>query len=249
MPGKTSDCYIGHSLRLGKRVKEHAKTLESNTASFLEKLGDNAGVFLFVVTPEVKSKLNGLPLKEFLCVLEQYLFMYYFPAINRSQVATAGVLQSPQAVAKLRAKIGDVVHIYTGDKKDSSVPLVLVYSYPSAGFASTDLLGYERLGVRNILRRGGWYRDRLFFSKSLLPHAKENLMLLEDLKSLVNDIKRSPGPAVVEVLDTHTGEVLFFEAKNKAAAYLGCNREAIRKGRSNLYKQRYKITVLSDEAV
>lgn len=81
--------------------------------------------------------------------------MHYFPAINRSQVATAGVLQSPQAVAKLRARIGDVVHIYTGNKNDLSVPLVLVYSYPSAGFASTDLLGYERLGVRNILRRGG----------------------------------------------------------------------------------------------
>lgn len=74
-------------------------------------------------------------------------------------------------------------------------------------------------------------------------------MLLEDLKSLVYDLKNSPKSAVVEVLDTHTDKVHSFDTHKKAALYLGCNREAIRKGRKNLYKQRSKITVLSDEAV
>lgn len=150
-----SPCYIGQSMRLGKRVKEHAKGKENNTAFFLTDLGKEAGVFLFVVTPEVIGQLNGLSLLEFLCVLEQYLFMHYFPAVNRSLVATAGVLQSPKAVAKLREATGDSIYIYTGQKQNPSVPLVHIYSCPSAGYASTQLFGYERLAVRSILRRGG----------------------------------------------------------------------------------------------
>ena len=153
--GVQSACYIGHSIRLGKRVKEHAKNLDPNTAPFLAQLGDDAGVYLFIITEEIMSKLQGLPLSEFICVLEQYLFMHYFPAVNRSRVATAGVLHSPQAIAKLREATGDVVHIYEGDKNDNSIPLTHRYSYSSTGFASVDLLGYNRLGVREIIRRGG----------------------------------------------------------------------------------------------
>lgn len=153
-PGVQSPCYIGHSTRLGKRVKEHAKGLEINTSTFLNKLGKDANVFLFLVTPEIRKKLEGLPLLEFLCVLEQYLFMLYFPAINRSRVATAGVLQSPQAVAKLREATGNKLYIYQGTKSNLSIPLVLRYIYPSVSFASQDLLGYNRLALRDIIRRG-----------------------------------------------------------------------------------------------
>lgn len=164
IPGMQSPCYVGHSIRLGKRVKEHAKGLEITTRSFLDKLGTDAHVFLFIITDDIKDKLNGLPLKEFICVLEQYLFMHYFPSVNRSKVATAGVLHSPQAIAKMREKNGQAIYIYQGNKPKSvtrlgagadNVPLILRYIYPSASFASVDLLGYERLGVRNILRRGG----------------------------------------------------------------------------------------------
>ena len=73
-------------------------------------------------------------------------------------------------------------------------------------------------------------------------------MLLEDLKSLVNDLKVLT-PTVVEILDTTTNEVKGFPTKRAAALYLGCDREAIRAGRTNLYKRRYKITVLSDEEI
>lgn len=112
-------------------------------------------MYLFLLTPAVVSQLHGLPTLEFLCVLEQYMFMHFFPAVNGSRVATAGVLQSPDAIARLRAAIGNEVHVYLGLQNDPSVPLVHVATYPSAGSASTDLLDYERLGVRNIIRRGG----------------------------------------------------------------------------------------------
>lgn len=156
-PGIQSPCYIGHSTRLGKRVKEHAKGLAGRvtTSTFLKNLGQDACAYLFIVTPEIIEKLEGLPLREFLCVLEQYMFMHYFPAINRSRVATAGVLQYPQAVAKLREASGNKLYVYQGKKSNPSVPLVLRYIYPSVSFASQDLLGYNRLALRDIIRRGG----------------------------------------------------------------------------------------------
>lgn len=153
--GIKSPCYIGHSIRLGKRVKEHAKGLEPSTHTFLTGLGDNAAVFLFMVTKDTVSQLHGLPLKEFICVLEQYLFMHYFPSVNRSLVATAGVMHSPQAILKTREINGQQIYIYEGKKGDSNVPLIHRYTYISAGFCSTDLLNYDRLSVRGIIRRGG----------------------------------------------------------------------------------------------
>lgn len=249
-PGVESKCYVGHSIRLGKRVKEHAKGLDKTTSAFLESLGKDAHVYLFIITDDIKSKLNGLPLKEFICVLEQYLFMRYFPSVNRSKVATAGVLHSPQALAKLREVNGEPVFIYEGNKNNPLVPLILRYIYPSAGFASTDLLGYERLGVRSIIRRGGWFRDRLFFSKSIVPNTMSDILLLEDLKSLVIDLQTIPTygkpPVAVKVLDILTGTENVFPTKVARVKFLKCDRETVQKGRTNLYKKRYQITVLDD---
>lgn len=122
-PGSKSFCYIGQSIRLGKRVKEHAKGLEVATSSFLSSLGDSATAYLFIVTDEIQTQLNGLSMKEFLCVLEQYMFMHFYPSVNRSLVATAGVLHSPEALENLRKANGNEVHIYERTSEDEKAPL------------------------------------------------------------------------------------------------------------------------------
>ena len=72
-------------------------------------------------------------------------------------------------------------------------------------------------------------------------------MLLEDLKSIVNDLKRIPtygiNPLRVEVLDVTTGITTKYPTKRAARLALQCSREALYVGRTKLYKKRYQITV------
>ena len=79
----------------------------------------------------------------------------------------------------------------------------------------------------------------------MLPNVETKLMLEEDLIALVNELKES-APNVVEILDTATDKLYGFSTKRAAAKFLKCDREAIRAGRTNLYKKQYKITVLDD---
>lgn len=60
IPGKAYDCYIGQSIRLGIRIKQHAKGFDSNTHKFLEQLGTNATVYLYIVTDDMKKKLASI---------------------------------------------------------------------------------------------------------------------------------------------------------------------------------------------
>lgn len=75
--------------------------------------------------------------------------------------------------------------------------------------------------------------------------------MLEDLKSLVNDLKTIPTygspPVAVKVVDVSTGEVNEYPTKKAAVRALKCDREVVKKGRKSLYKNRYDITVLSEE--
>lgn len=72
-------------------------------------------------------------------------------------------------------------------------------------------------------------------------------MLLEDLKSIVNDLKEIPtyrtNPVRVEVLDVTTGITTKYPTKKAARLALQCSREALHVGRTKLYKKRYQITV------
>lgn len=108
-PGATIECYIGQepATRLGTRVKIHAKGYDSTTKVLMKTLGDKAMVTLFILesTPDVLRKIGLLHTRQFLCVLEQYLILFYNPSVNKSLVATHGVLLGPEALAKLRTSI------------------------------------------------------------------------------------------------------------------------------------------------
>lgn len=68
-------------------------------------------------------------------------------------------------------------------------------------------------------------------------------MLLEDLKSLVNDLKSGPGPNRVVVLDTMTGITTEYSTKAAARVALQCSKDVLYTAGTKLYKKRYKITV------
>jgi hypothetical protein len=70
-------------------------------------------------------------------------------------------------------------------------------------------------------------------------------MLLEDLKSIVNDLKYLPGSVRVEVLDTMTGVKTEYSTKTAARLALQCSKDVLYTARTKLYKKRYKITVNS----
>jgi hypothetical protein len=68
-----NDCYVGQSIPLGNRVKKHAKGQEISTNYFIKSLDNNGLVDLFIIPKTIN--LYGLKINQFLCVLEQFLFM------------------------------------------------------------------------------------------------------------------------------------------------------------------------------
>ena len=79
----TRNSYIGQSVHMGNRVKDHAGSKDPRTSNFVSNMQGNGVVRLFLLTPEMEaSMLGGLTVSQFLCVLEQYLFFLYRPLIN-----------------------------------------------------------------------------------------------------------------------------------------------------------------------
>lgn len=84
--------YIGQSVHLGNRVKDHASGGDPRTNPFVSEMEGKGLVALYMLTPFMASTmLGGLTLTQFLCVLEQYLFFLHRPLINGVFVATAGI--------------------------------------------------------------------------------------------------------------------------------------------------------------
>lgn len=65
---------------------------------------------------------------------------------------------------------------------------------------------------------------------------------------MVDQLKTIPTygtpPVAVTILDVETGLTHPFTTKSDAVKFLKCDREVVKRGRANLYKRRYKITVL-----
>lgn len=63
---------------------------------------------------------------------------------------------------------------------------------------------------------------------------------------MVNELKEKPiRDTVIQILDTQTGEVNNYNTKTAACKAIKCDPGVIQAGRVKLYKQRYKITILS----
>lgn len=140
---KTRDKYIGQSVHLGNRVKDHGSSKDPRTSSFITDMKGEGLVYLFILTPAIIASLPlGLTLVQFLCVFEQYMFFLHRPRINRVFVATHGVAWSDAAKAAHTLLLGKPVFVYR-KVSDSPYVLELVYIFESMGLLSTTF-GFDR---------------------------------------------------------------------------------------------------------
>lgn len=146
------NCYIGHSVHMGGRVKGHAAGRDQRTMQFIRDMVDDGLVLLFPITPHLSSITGDLTVVQFLCVLEQYLFFLYRPLVNGVMVASPGISLSPEAILMHQKLLGTMVYVY--QLIAEGMILQLVHVFNSSGSASTSL-GFERTWVKGIISRGG----------------------------------------------------------------------------------------------
>jgi GIY-YIG catalytic domain len=237
---KTNQSYVGHSIHLGKRIKDHAKGNDKTTGSWIKYQQPNTlQVQVYIVQG---IYFLGLDLKEFLCVLEQYLFLLENPNINKVLVATAGVLHSEESFLNLRKLTGTETFVY----HKTSDGLTLVHSFPSRGMVGP-VFGYNRLWVKGLDRYDGSFRDTLIFSDTLDPDVNVNLLELPDLIAIHDDALVNRGRKLwveVKVTNTITGEVFIFPNINVAAKALKADKSVFRNGRNKPYRNIYLIELV-----
>lgn len=234
--------YVGQSVNLGRRVKVHAKGGDPGTKRWLKSLGYDLRVTIYLVPP---VDLYGLTLKEFLCVLEQYLFYLEKPTQNNVYVATPGVLLSPAIIERLRATRAEPVYCYY----NSPLGLMLVYKFESKGMVGP-LFGYDRLWIKAVFRYNGSFGGVLIFKDKLDENAILNLMELPDVIKIHDNAlvtHSRAGGVCVTILDTFTGKVEKFNTLIAAAKKLKADRGLFIQNRSKLYRRRYDIKVVSSK--
>lgn len=241
--------YIGQSVHLGNRVKDHASGKDPRTANFVNEMGGQGMVQLFLVTPTILASMpTGLTTTQFLCVLEQYMFFSYRPLINAALVAKAGVSWSQEAIKAHRALLGIPIYVYRKVADGMNGPVLeLVYIFESMGLVGP-AFGFNRLWMKSILLRGGWFRDTLFFSKVELEDTLNNLMDLKELTVLVDDLKSIPNRTTgmkVLVFNTELGLGQEYGSKKHAARELNADESVFNNNRNGLFRDKYLITIKS----
>jgi hypothetical protein len=215
--------YIGQAVHLGKRVREHAAmNTTSSLATWIGSVPQEVKVTLYRLPAQ--DSFKGLNVREFLCVLELYLFLDNSGTTeNKSYVPTAGVMNTPETLAKHLALVGVAVFIYRQE-----IDGTLTYLYHSLGmrvFAREFGVGKSYVG--NIMSRGGWYRSTMLFSKVDLLPGSTPTMTLSELKAyhttLGKTVPRSDNP---QIMATHkvTGEALRYSNRIEMKKALGDKR-------------------------
>ena len=145
--------YVGHSIHLGKRVKDHAKGLQSSTG--VQTAGSNVVVRVYIPDP---SQLPAtIPMALFVLILEQYLFYLLKPTINRAFIASPGYSNPDMDNTKHIEKVKNL-HIYFNDNKYYHLHSLTNVS------ALSHLMDKERKWAATIIDRGGG-----FLSSSTIP--------------------------------------------------------------------------------
>ena len=83
--------YVGQSIILGNRVREHANLCFSTTSNYITSLQNEAKVTLYLVPASYNLPLD---IAMFLTILEQFLFFALQPSVNISLVTTLGLISS-----------------------------------------------------------------------------------------------------------------------------------------------------------
>lgn len=207
--------YIGHTVHLGKRVREHTNGSLPVTSlqGWVSEMRQNDSGLVSLYRIPVQDNFNGLSQVEFLCVLEMYLFLVHAPTENRTLVATPGVMQSPQANSKHAAKMNKILYVY---KLEDNGELTYLYTSPSSRGFCRDL-GVSKSFISSVMARtDGWFRETILFTYDDLLPGQVPSMTMEQLQQLHSDLKDTKAfksrPQLV-VTNTETGEVTLFPTR------------------------------------
>lgn len=237
----TLQSYIGHSVNLNRRVKDHAKGQDKTTGVWIQERWEYIWVDIYVVP--ITSNLDGLTLSEFLCVLEQYLFYLYNPTINKVVVATPGVLQTPETLAKLRELNGSETYVY----HKTSDGLTLVHVFPSQRSVGA-MLGVSPKFLNRVNRFNNGYRDTLYFYNYKDPNLPINIIPLESLIDIFKAATETGSQqrwkaVIVTDMSTTPPTVTKYRSISDARAVLGGDKSVYVPNRTKLYRRRYKIEI------
>ena len=92
----TGRSYVGQSLHIGARVSDHANHRDRTKTpiyDWMSELNYESRGLVEVYRVPIQNNYDGLTLREFLCVMEMYLFLVHKPSENRVLVSTPGKMK------------------------------------------------------------------------------------------------------------------------------------------------------------
>lgn len=102
--------YVGHSISLGKRIKDHAKGKQSSTGKLVQTAGSNAVVRVYI--PDSSLLPSHITMAQFILIIEQFLFYLVKPTINRAFISSPGYSNPDMDTSKHIEKVGKPLQIY-----------------------------------------------------------------------------------------------------------------------------------------
>lgn len=150
--------YVGHSIHLGKRVKDHAKGLQSSTGNLVQ----TANAVVRVSIPDPSQLPANISMALFILILEQYLFFLFKPTINRAFIASPGYSNPDMDNTKHIEKVGK--------NWFNNNTYYHLHSLTNVS-ALSHLMDKRYKWAATIIDRGGFYHHQLFLSKTILDNA------------------------------------------------------------------------------
>ena len=234
--------YVGQSLRLSTRIKEHLLFKVESTKEELQKLVDTSdgSVQTVIVTKDLQNELinnHDITVASFLDLLEQYIIFHTIPTLNKLYVVRRGGNLNPGRINPLAHPL----YIY---KIVEGSPDTLVYSFSSIAGAGL-LVGKSNRFFNKILKGGGILRNTLYCTTTILPNVDSDIITEQSFFGYFQEVIKIPHlatPKSIYVIDVTTNERT---GPFKSARFIsenvikGANKDAIKPNRKTPYKGLY----------
>lgn len=227
--------YVGQSINLGKRVKDHAKGTQKSTKDLVKS--DNCKVLIYYI--DIIILPPYINLKIFLSILEQYLFFIHKPTKNISIIASAGYSNLSTINQKHIDKVGKFVYVYWFFNNK----YYFLHSYATISSISFAFNISRKWGT-NIISRGGFFREQLYLSTTLINNSlplsisEPQLIILFNWLTLQKSFK-SINCNCIKVLNIQDNSMSFYINATDTAKALNCDITSIYPNRDKPLKKKY----------
>ena len=227
--------YVGHSIHLGKRVKDHAKGVQSSTGKLVQAAGSNAVVRVYIPDPSLLP--SYITMAQFVLILEQYLFFLLKPTINRALIASPGYSNPDMDNSNHIEKVGKNLQIYWVNENT----YYHLFSFTNLS-AFSHLMNKGRKWAATIIDRGGFYHHQLFLSKTVLDNAILLPLSEAQLVEFVKWLELQPSitsPICIEVSNVTDNTKSYYKSVADTAKQIGCSIDSISINRTKPYIGKY----------